>query len=390
MNHRAKHMAAHLEKRFKYADLLGFEKFYPHTGSSPHSFWRKKWIGFSNLLYHRVKISAQNSVRRIVVRDLGAPDALHLLIDDLWRYFLARQLIAPFYDVAILGNPRNALLGWFLKRSGRVKCLIYDDYDYRPGMENSAFARRVMDWRERFCVRHADGVICANALLADLRRRQGAKNVVVIPNGVDLASFASARQKSPHPPTLIYMGNVSMMWGLDLVIEAMARLVRVIPQARLLLAGTGEGLATLQSLSHRLGVAENVIFLGTLAYQALPSVLAEADVGIATAQPDNQFRKYATPLKLVEYMAAGLPVIASKTGQTEIMMQQADAGILINHSVEEFVAASINLLTDRALAERYSRAAIAYAARFDWSLLMEQVYQYTQVLLAGDQDAGGR
>ncbi len=186
------------------------------------------------------------------------------------------------------------------------------------------------------------------------------------------------------------MGNVSMMWGLDLVIEAMARLVRVIPQARLLLAGTGEGLATLQSLSHRLGVAENVIFLGTLAYQALPSVLAVADVGIATAQPDNQFRKYATPLKLVEYMAAGLPVIASKTGQTEIMMQQADAGILINHSVEEFVAASINLLTDRALAERYSRAAIAYAARFDWSLLMEQVYQYTQVLLAGDQDAGGR
>lgn len=388
MNHRAKHMAAYLEKRFRYVDLLGFEKFYPNTGPANPSFWRQKWIGFSNPRYRRVEISTQNPGRRIVVRDFAAPDALHLLIDDLWRYLLARRLLAPAYDVAVLGNPRNALLGWLLKRSGRVKRLIYDDYDYRPGMEKGAFARRMMDWRERFCVRHADGVICANALLADLRRQQGAKNVIVVPNGVDLASFASARQKLSHPPTLIYMGNVSMMWGLELVIEALARLTPVIPNVRLLIAGAGEAVAALQAQSRQLGVAENVSFLGSLAYHELPAVLAQADVGIATAQPDNQFRKYATPLKLVEYMAAGLPVIASKTGQTEIMMQQADAGILINHSVEEFVAASVSLLNDRALAGRYSQAAVAYAARFDWSLLMEQVYQYTLAVTMGAQGAG--
>jgi glycosyltransferase involved in cell wall biosynthesis len=384
LNHRAKHVATYLEKHFRHTDLVGFESFYSGTGPSNAPPWYKARRGASNILHRGIRTSLRGSVREIVIHDLYAPTTLHLVIDDLWRYFLLRQVLTPPYEVAVFDNPRDALLAWLLKRSGRVERLIYDDHDYNSGKEDGRFSKRVMEKREHLCVRQADGVISTNALLARLRKQQGAKHVVVIPNGVDVSLFTSARQKVPHPPTLIYMGKLSMMWGLDLVIKAMPKLLQVIPNVRLLIAGEGTAEVTLQALSHRLGVAKSVSFLGCLAYHSLPTALAEADVGIATSQPDNDFRRYATPLKLIEYMAAGLPVIASRVGQTEVMVQQADAGILIGHSVEEFVAASTILLNNKSLYDRYSQAAIAYAEGFDWNPLMERVYQYVLDINAGN------
>src|SRR5688572_25947172 len=385
MNHRAKHIATYLEKRFRNVDLVGFVRF---SGPANTSRWDKARKGISNLWHRGITITKRDSVREIIIRDLAAPQILHPLIDDLWRYFLLQRVITPPYDVALFDKPDNALLAWLLRRTGKVKRLIYDDHDYHPGKENNRFNEFVIEKREQFCARHADGVISANTLLAGRRKQQGARHVVVIPNGVDLSIFTSARQKRPHPPTLIYMGRLSLMWGLALAVKAMPKLLQVIPDVRLLIAGDGPAEATLRALSQELGVTENITFLGRLAYQALPAALAQADIGIVIAQPDNEFRRYATPLKLVEYMAAGLPVIASRVGQTEVMMQQAKAGVLIDHSVDEFVAASIDLLTNEALYERNSKAAIAYAAGFDWNSLMEQAYQYVLDNIASNQVPG--
>jgi hypothetical protein len=73
---------------------------------------------------------------------------------------------------------------------------------------------------EKYCLRRADVFVTVGRRLADLRREQTEKTVHLIPNGVDYTSFAVAQHKSPHPPTLIYTGNVAC-WhsGLDVAIE---------------------------------------------------------------------------------------------------------------------------------------------------------------------------
>ncbi len=382
LNHRSRHMAAYLEERFKHIDLVGFDNFYSGTGPSMASPWYKMRRGISNLVRSRTRTSVHGSARRILIRDLFAPSPLNLLVQDLWRYVNLCQAITPPYDLAIFGHPENAWLAWLLKRSGRVRRLIYDDWDYLSGWERNRFGRQLMVGRECLCVREADAVITVNDLLARLRMQQGAKQVLVVPNGVDLCLFACAREKVPHPPTLIYTGAISPLWGIDVAIKAMPAVLDSVPDSRLLIVGAGPAEEELRELSQALDVAESVDFLGLVDYQALPSVLAQADVGIATSLPSSQFRKYASPLKLIEYMAAGLPIIATRLGQTEITMQQADAGILIDHSVEEFVAAAVSLLTDEVRYERYSQAAIAYATDFDWDLLLEQAYQYILKILA--------
>lgn len=384
-NHRTQHMAAYFEQRFSHIDLVGFDNFYSGTGPPTAPPWYKARKGMSNLLHSRIRISVHGSARRIVIRNLFAPPPLDLLVQDLWRYVNLCQAITPSYDLAIFGHAENAWMAWLLKRSGRVKRLIYDDWDYYPGLERNIFSAQLMENRERLCVRQADAVLTVNILLARRRMRQGAKQVLVVPNGVNLSLFTRARQKVPHPPTLIYMGTLSPLWGIDLAIRAMPALLHSIANIRLLIAGAGPAEADLRALSQALDVAESVSFLGHLEYQALPAVLAEADVGIATSLPSSNFRKYASPLKLIEYMAAGLPVIATRVGQTEITMQQADAGILIDHSVEEFVAAAVSLLSDKRRSEHYSQAAITYAARFDWDLLLDQAYRYILYTIEGNQ-----
>ena len=386
LNHRARHVANHLETRFKSFDLVAFESFYSGSGSQTAPFWHKARQGIANLRSRRVRITTRHSVREIVIRDIYTPSLLRLLIKDVWRYLILRQVLQPPYDIAIVGDSENALLAWLLKQSGQVKRLIYDDWDYFPGLEHNWLDAQLMKIRERICIRQADAMITVGHLLAELRTRQGAKQIIVIPNGVDLPLFARARSKVPHPPTLIYLGALSSWYSVDLAIRAMLALTQSVPHLRLLIAGTGPAEAELKALSQSLNMHEKVSFLGPLEYQALPTVLAEADIGIATSSPQSEFRKYASPLKVIEYMGAGLPVIATRVGEMELIMRQANAGILINDSVEEFAAAVLDLLTDRAKYEQCARSAISYAAQFDWCILMDQACQFLVRILSGDSD----
>jgi glycosyltransferase involved in cell wall biosynthesis len=385
LNHRIRHVAAYFEQRLKAMDVVGFIKFY---GGLPAPPWTKARKGISNLLNSRITISEEGGIRRIAIRDPYVPRAIEMPIKDLWRYINLCQIIKQPYDLAIFGYPGNAWLASLLKKSGRVRRLIYDDWDYHPGFEKGLIGRQMVERRERLCARCSDAVISVNELLAQLRLKQGAKQAFVVPNGMNLSLFAKARQKVPHPPTLVYTGTLSPLWGVDVAIKAMAELLRNIPDVRLMIAGYGPAEPDLRALSQRLNVADRVNFLGVFKYQELPTILAQADVGILPASPKSTFRYYASPLKLIEYMAAGLPVIATRLGQTEITMQEADAGILINHSVEEFVAAAVSLLRDKALYERYSHAAINYAESFDWNLLMEKAYQYALQVMEEKSETG--
>ncbi|MHB1295057.1 MAG: glycosyltransferase [Anaerolineae bacterium] len=382
MNHRSRHLAAYLAPRFARMDLLGYENL---SEGPPAPALEKLARGIRAMARPQVTPNAEGLGQRIVLRDPFAPGVMGTSLKDLWHYSQMARLIRQPYDLAIFGHPNNAWLAALLKRSGRVKRVIYDDWDSFPGLERTGPALRATARRELLCVRTADAVMTVNDLLADLRRDQGAQEVLVVPNGVDLPLFTQARARRPHPPTMAYTGTLSPLWGIDLAIRAMPALLRSIPDLRFLIAGSGPAAAELQALSRSLGLTEHVRFLGQLAYEDLPGVLAQADLGVLTSRPDSAFRKYASPLKLIEYLAAGLPVIATRVGQTEITMREADAGALIDFRVDQFVAAALTLLSDAPARAFYARAAADYAARFDWPVLLEQAYAFIAHVL----DDGG-
>ncbi len=374
-NHRAQHMAAYFTRCFPAMDLVAFENFYSGSGPQSASVWAKARKGAATLMSNRRFVTQQGAGRKIVVRDVPLPAPALQRIKEFWRYLLLAPVLRAEYDLAIVGHPENAWLAQRLKNSGRVRRLVYDDWDYFPGLEPDAFASRLVERRERSCMLSADEVISVNSLLAHRRKLQGAKAVHVVPNGVDLRLFARAAQKDPHPPTIVYTGSLSPLWGIEVAVSAMPRILQSVPDARLLIAGAGPAEAALEALSERSDTSGSVKFMGLLAYDALPALLAQSDVGIDLSLPGG-FRYFASSMKLVEYMAAGLPVIATRVGNTELTVQQAGAGILIDASVDEFASAAVVLLTDPGKRRDYARAAREYASHFDWNDLLPQAYRY--------------
>jgi glycosyltransferase involved in cell wall biosynthesis len=296
-NQPAQHLPLHWARHIEKLDLVGYSAFYD---GPPASALKRLRVGFGNLLskQRRIQISQEGNIRRITVRRIRLPRLLDVLFQDLWIYLLLRGKLAKHYDIGITYDPESALLSRLLKRSGRVSKLVYHDIDYYPFVYQSW--QKIVAWRERMVVRDSDAVVSVSRPLVELRRKQGARRVLYLPNGVNFERFNEAhRQRKTDAPTLLYSGTLDMRWGVDLPLRGMPFLLQRMPQARMIVAGTGPAEDELKALAQSLGVGEAVRFLGMIPYKDLPSVMAQADVGCATSRQDP-FRHYASPLKIVE------------------------------------------------------------------------------------------
>lgn len=369
-NHRADHFISFLEKHAARVDVISLTRFY--SGPRPAGPWTRLRWGLRNSISERVEVIEKKTGVQVVVRKL--PSRLDPVAQDLWAYLHLGPLAGQRYELCIFGNPDNVLLPLLLKRSGVVDTLIYDDWDYYYGFDESPLWKLLMRWRERICVSIADVVVSVGSLLAELRKGQGARRTVVIPNGVDYRLFAAAQQKRPHPPTLVYVGKLAEEYGVDVSLRGFAQVRKEIPTARYLIISYSEGQYTayLQSLVDELKLGDGVLFLGPKRYEELPYFLAEADIGVALFRP-NELMKYTFPLKVVEYMAAGLAVVGTKIGETEKLILEAQSGKAVECSSEDFASAVISLLSDSARLAKYCENAKEYARRYDWNSLFSSL-----------------
>lgn len=377
-HHRGEHIVHHLAKRFTNVDVVSITKMYDGPGTDP--VWQKALLGLRDIMCKRVKTIHDVNVVHHVVRFPRLPAVFDYLFRDFWTYANLRKRLEEHYDVCILGHPRLAFVALRLKRLGKVDVLIYDDWDYFPGeYPGDPFWRHILRYREYVCVKGADAVVSVSSGLQELRRQQGAKHTALVPNGVDYDLFKTAQQKRPHPPTLLYMGSLSDAWGADLPIQALPIIKKSIPAIRYVLLGRGPDEAKLRAMVARLGLEDCVFFYGWQEHQHLSSFLAQADIGVATSR-DTVFRRYACPLKIVEYMAAGLPVIGTQVGETRAIIEKAVAGETVRFSPEAFASAAGDLLSNRSKYELYSANAVTFAREHDWEHLLDEELAFIQQL----------
>ena len=86
-------------------------------------------------------------------------------------------------------------------------------------------------------------------------------------------------------------------------------------------------------------------------------------------------RRYSVPLKVFEYLAAGLPVITTPGTETADILRAAGAGRAVPYSPAGFAAAVRDLLGDGRAYREASRAAVEFSGRFDWKHLLDEEYR---------------
>lgn len=177
----------------------------------------------------------------------------------------------------------------------------------------------------------ADVIIAVSEEVARYLRSfpQARHKVHVVPNGVDVDRFreVAARRKAKSGAfTVGFVGTLKPWHGVDILLEAFALLNRRVPNAELLIVGDGPERQALNALAGQLGIVDKVTFTGAVSPDAVPDLLARMDVGVAPYPDLPDF--YFSPLKVYEYMASGLPVVASRIGQIQEIVSEPVDGLL--------------------------------------------------------------
>lgn len=174
--------------------------------------------------------------------------------------------------------------------------------------------------------RRADGVLAVSRPVAVWVGRWRERGVEVVPNGVDPARFPPRSPRSPGRFTVGFLGTLKPWHGVDGLIEAVAMLAPEDRRIRLLVVGDGPERGSLERAAREAGLGSRARFTGSVEPREVPGWLDRMDVG--TAPYPELPRFYFSPLKLFEYMAAGLPVVAGRIGQAAEVVRDGGTGVL--------------------------------------------------------------
>jgi phosphatidylinositol alpha-mannosyltransferase len=216
--------------------------------------------------------------------------------------------------------------------------------------------------------------IVGRIAVSDLARRWQMEalgsDAVEVPNGVDVASFASAPRLDGYPrpgKTVLFLGRFDEpRKGMAVLLGALPTLVERFPDIEILIVGRGDA----DELREKAGpLAKHLRFLGQVDDAAKASAMRSADVYCAPHIGGESFG-----IVLVEAMAAGTPVVASDLYAFRRVLLDGEAGRLV--PVDDAAALAgglVEVLENDAARARYVGTAAEAVRRYDWSVVARQI-----------------
>lgn len=275
-------------------------------------------------------------------------------------------------------QPINGLAGWRASRALHLPFYVdCDDYEAGANRVSSGAQRAVIQWWEDHLPKQAKGVTVNTRFLFERVQAQGmpAARIAHVPNGVsDIAvesiALPPALAAWAGCPIVAYVGTLSTIaHGVDLLLDAFALVLRALPAAKLLMVGDGDDRAGLQAKAQQLGVQHAIHWTG----RVLPEearrwfTLAACSVDPVSDTPAMRGR---SPLKIVESLAAGVPVVTGDVGDRREMLANGDAGVLVQAGDADALAQGLlAVLRDAALQATLAAGARLQRERYLWPAL---------------------
>lgn len=303
------------------------------------------------------------------VRVIALPDTARNRLDRMARRAHAAYRAAVALDADLYHFHDPEFLPYGVRLARRGKRVIYDAHEDVPVQmrykewipaRGRAGAARAFARLEAECVARMDAVVTPSVMALDrLHRRQ--PRALLVANYPRLEEIRPAARWSDRERAACYVGGISRVRGAPWLVDATAHL-----DAELHLAGTFES-PTLQRELERSEGWSRVRYAGRLAREEVAALLARVKVGVIPLQPIANYVD-AYPVKLFEYFAAGLPVVATDVPRWRAVLEAHDCGVCVPFGRPELLGAAITRVLDddeaaRAMGERARRAA---EERYSW------------------------
>jgi glycosyltransferase involved in cell wall biosynthesis len=267
---------------------------------------------------------------------------------------------------------------WLPRLLGRP--VIHDVHDLMPELYGEKFGEGKGGWmiallrvQERWAGRFATAVLTVEERLRQILAGRGIprEKIHVLMNLPDDRIFkprpAPPMKKPGDPFVIVYHGTLARRLGLDLAIEAVARIGDTIPNLELRIIGDGEERAPLMALRDNLGLQGRVTFSdGFVPVQKIPELIADADMGIVPLRI-SAGTDIMLPTKLLEYVSLGIPTACPRTTTIGMYFDEDMVEFFEADNVESLAACIRRLHGDpgrrHGLAER---SASGFANEFRW------------------------
>ena len=244
-------------------------------------------------------------------------------------------------------------------------------YHY-PGLDSDLLSK--IKEQEIATLHLSDAIICPSRVTRDYIASLGLnrKLVTVIPNGVSPSDFSA----SPLPvrdgrvPVLLYIGTLADWQGLEIVVRSLPKILEQRP-VRLQIVGRGRSRQRkmLAKQIRKLGIEDHVIVQPAVPHHEIPALIASADICVAPlGLNDRNVTQGACPIKLLEYMAAGRPMLASNMPIVrELVREDLDALLFSPNDPDALARQTLALLNDFELSKRLANSASERAlSKFTW------------------------
>jgi glycosyltransferase involved in cell wall biosynthesis len=241
-----------------------------------------------------------------------------------------------------------------------------------PGLESGLLSK--IKEQEIATLSLSDAIICPSNVTRDYIASLGLnrKLVTVIPNGVSPSDFSPSPlpEREGRTPVILYIGTLADWQGLEIIIKA---LPNVLEQKDVQLKIVGRGRSRqrkiLSKQIRKLGLEGSVIVQPAVPHHEVPGLIAEADICVAPlGLNDRNVTQGACPIKVLEYMAASRPLVASNMPIVrELVREDVDALLFSPNDPEDLARQILALLNDVELSKRLAESATERAlTRFTW------------------------
>ncbi len=279
-----------------------------------------------------------------------------------------------------------------LARRGRLIYCDCDDYEAETNRVTNPWQRYIIKHFEDGVINYATGITTNTQFNLQRYIDLGfpESKIIYIPNGVERSRFSVSLAKdrlyqklniAPDTPVIAYIGTLGLLsHPVNLLIEAFSHhIIQKIPEARLLLVGGGEDYHLLQKQVKALGINDHTIFTGTVDSSHVPSYFSLATVTVDPVY-DNLIARARSPLKVLESLVMGVPVVTSDVGDRRKLLQDGRYGKLVPAGDSRALADGLlNILQNAETRRAMSLAAVADRSQWFWDKRIEDFLKVYQV-----------
>ena len=249
----------------------------------------------------------------------------------------------------------------------------------------------------KFCLRKTDHIVSVSnnlkAFLLDNYVVNQGNKITVLPNAADVVAFDKQFDVRGIKLSLgledkfviAYTGTLQVWYAIEDLVSAFPLVIEKVPNAFLLIAGEGQAREKLEKLSKELKITDKVRFTGYINHSKIPEILSIADVVVAPFK-ELGMTFFGSAIKIFEYLSAGKPVVASKIGQIEEVLQDQHTALLVTPGrAEELGNAIIRLARDEQLRSYLAKNAKIEAHKYSWDKYVDHLVDIYRALIMKPQ-----